>query len=102
MEKEVKQFGYPNLSEYVRKKIFPETEKKRLFDARVVEALKEMEFNNLKTGVNINQIAKICNSRHGVSQNDIDNLKKEFNLMQHNFKTLEKKLLEIQDQMMEG
>lgn len=64
--------------------------------------MKEIEFNNLKIGVNINQIAKICNSRPGVYQKDIENLKKEVNLIQYNFQLMEKKLLEIQEQMMKG
>lgn len=102
LEQWVREFGYSNLSEYIRRKLFPDTEKNRIFDIRVLEAVKEIEFNNLKIGVNINQIAKVCNSRPGVYRKDIENLKKEVNLIQYNFQSLEKKLLEIQGQMMGG
>lgn len=88
--------GYQALSNYIRKQLFHPGSNERIFDAEIAKILRDMEYNNLKVGVNINQIARVCNSKKYVAQQDLEDLKKELNLLHHNYRELHSLLLEHQ------
>lgn len=60
-----------SLASYIREKIF--TPDKRL-PAEIEALLKDLKYNDLKIGTNINQVAKVCNSKQYASKEDYKKL----------------------------
>lgn len=59
------------LSSYIREKIF--TPDKRL-PVEIEALLKDLKYNDIKIGTNINQVAKVCNSKQYASKEDYKKL----------------------------
>jgi Bacterial mobilisation protein (MobC). len=69
------------ISEYIRMEMLKK--ENRFFDPEVSQKLKDMNWEINKIGTNINQIARICNSKKFVSRKEIEGILKNLNLISY-------------------
>ncbi|MFQ6866235.1 plasmid mobilization protein [Blautia sp.] len=82
-----KKCGLPS-SEFLRRKVFQKSEKDLAASIQIEKMLKDLDWKLSKIGVNINQIARMCNSKKFVSRAEGEEIKKYMNLVSYYFSEL--------------
>jgi len=96
IKRQVESYGVSE-SEYIRMMVFEKSASK-LFDPEVIQLLRKLEWDNLKIGTNINQVAKSCNSKRFVSGEDVKRIHQNQNLLNHKYDLMIEEILRMQNE----